>query len=186
MKTALRAEWTKVRTEPSTGWLLVATVGLTIALSAATASAMHYSVATPQDTTKLSLTGIELGQTVVAIIAVLAIAGEYSTGMIRVTLAAIPHRLTMLGAKTTLVGGLAAAAGVIAVPASLLIGRLILPGHGFTATHGYRLLHLADWSTLRAAGGSVLYLVLIALLSLGVATVVRDAAHGTGPSARFT
>src|SRR5882724_12448193 len=121
MKTALRAEWTKVRTEPSTGWLLVATVGLTIALSAATASAMHYSVATPQDTTKLSLTGIELGQTVVAIIAVLAIAGEYSTGMIRVTLAAVPHRLTMLGAKTTLVGGLAAAAGVIAVPASLLI-----------------------------------------------------------------
>ena len=65
-------------------------------------------------------------------------------------------------------------AGTVAVLGSLLAGRLILPGHGFTAAHGYPPLSLADGPTLRAAAGSVLYLALVALLSLGLATVVRD------------
>jgi ABC-2 type transport system permease protein len=69
-----------------------------------------------------------------------------------------------------------AAAGSVGVLGSLVAGRLILPGHGFTSANGYEPLSLADGPTLRAAVGSVLYLVLVALLSLGVATVVRDAA----------
>jgi hypothetical protein len=52
---------------------------------------------------------------------------------------------------------------------SMLAGRLILPGHGFAATRGHPLLSLGDGPVLRAAAGSVLYLALIALLSLGVA-----------------
>jgi ABC-2 type transport system permease protein len=63
---------------------------------------------------------------------------------------------------------------------SLLAGRLILPGRGFTPTHGYTPLSLADGSTLRAAAGSVIYLALIALLSLGVAAAVRDPATAIG------
>jgi len=63
---------------------------------------------------------------------------------------------------------------------ALLAGRLILPGHGFTAAHGYALLSLARGPTLRAAVGSVLYLALIALLSLGVATAVRSSAAAIG------
>jgi ABC-2 type transport system permease protein len=62
----------------------------------------------------------------------------------------------------------------------LLAGRLILPGHGFTSAHGYRALSLADGPTLRAAAGSVLYLALIALFSLGAATAVRDSAVAIG------
>ena len=62
----------------------------------------------------------------------------------------------------------------------MLAGRLILPGHGFTATRGYPPLSLADGPVLRAACGSVLYLALIALLSLGVATAVRDSAVAIG------
>jgi ABC-2 type transport system permease protein len=66
------------------------------------------------------------------------------------------------------------------VAGSLLAGRLLLPGHGFTAARGFPLLSLAHGPTLRAAAGSVLYLVLVALLSLGVATAVRESAVAIG------
>jgi ABC-2 type transport system permease protein len=174
----IHAEWTKLRTLASTGWLLAAVVALTVAVSAATAAA------TPDapglGLAKLSLTGIQAGQAVVAILAVLAISNEYSTGMIRVTLTAMPRRLSVLAAKAALVGGLVLAAGGVAVLGSVLAGRLILPGHGFTPANGYQLLSLGDGPVLRAACGSVLYLALIALLSLGIATAVREAAAAIG------
>jgi len=100
--------------------------------------------------------------------------------MIRVTLAATPRRLTMLAAKMAVVTGWTLAASVVAVAGSLLAGRLILPGRGIGPAHGYPALSLADGPVLRAAAGSVLYLVLIALLSLGVAAAVRDGAAAIG------
>jgi ABC-2 type transport system permease protein len=72
------------------------------------------------------------------------------------------------------------AAGAVAVAGSLLAGRLILPGHGFTTARGFPALSLADGLVLRATVGSVLYLVLVALLSLGVAALVREAAVAAG------
>ena len=181
MKQALHAEWTKLRTVAGTGWLLLVTIALSVALSAAVAAAVTCpSAGCNQDPAKLSLTGIELGQAVVAILAVLAISGEYSAGMIRVTFTAMPRRTTVLAAKAAVVSGLVLAAGTFAVLASMLAGRLILPGNGFTAAHGYQTLSLADGPVLRAATGSVLYLALIALLSLGVATAVRDSATAIG------
>ena len=177
----LHAEWTKLRTLPGTGWLLVAAAALTIAVSAAADAASTCAAAGCQaDPAKLSLTGVQVGQAVVAMIAVLAICGEYSSGMIRVTLTATPRRWSVLAAKASLVGGLALAAGTLAVLGSVLAGRLILPGRGFTLAHGYPPLSLADGPDLRAAGGSVLYLALIALVALGVATVVRDSAVAIG------
>jgi ABC-2 type transport system permease protein len=180
--TALHAEWTKLRTVAGPAWLLAATVVLTIAVSAAATAAVKCpsGIACPVDTTKLSLTGIQFGQAIVAILAVLAISNEYSTGMIRTTLVAMPHRSAVLAAKAVIVGGLVLAAGTIAVGGSLLAGRILLPGHGFTAARGFPLLSLGDGPTLRAAAGSVLYLALIALLSLGVATAVRDSAVAIG------
>jgi ABC-2 type transport system permease protein len=132
------------------------------------------------DLTKLSFSGTELGQAVVAIVGVLAITGEYSTGMIRTTLTAAPRRTVMLAAKAAVVTALVLAAGAVAVLGSLLAGRLILPGHGYSPAHGYLVLSLADGPVLRAASGSVLYLALIALLSLGIATAVRDTATAIG------
>ena len=120
------------------------------------------------DPARTSLTGIYLSQAIVAILAVLVISSEYSTGMIRITFAAIPRRITVLAAKAAILIGL------------VLAGRLILPGHGLTAAHGYPPLSLAAGPVLRAAAGSVLYLALIALLSLGVATAVRDPAAAIG------
>jgi ABC-2 type transport system permease protein len=181
MRGALRAEWTKLRTAPGTIWLLLAVVVLTVAVSAAaTAAAACPSGGCAVDPAKLSLTGINLGQAVVAVLAVLAISGEYSTGMIRVSLAAMPRRATMLAAKAAVVGGLVLMAGTLAVLGSLVAGRLALPGNGFTPAHGYPLLSLGDGPVLRAAAGSVLYLALIALLSLGAATALRDSAAAIG------
>jgi len=177
----LHAEWTKLRTLASTGWLLLAAAGLTVGLSAvADAAASCPAGGCQADPAKLSLAGVQAGQAVVAVIAVLAVSGEYSTGMIRITLTAMPRRLTVLTAKAALIAGLVLAASAVAVLACLLAGRLILPGHGFTAAHRYPPLSLGDGPVLRAACGSVLYLALIALLSLGVATAVREAAVAIG------
>jgi ABC-2 type transport system permease protein len=177
---ALHAEWTKARTAGGTIWLLLAIIAATVAVGGAVATATRCPAAgCGQDPAKISFSGIDLGQAVVAILAVLAISGEYGTGMILLTLTAIPRRTTMLAAKAAILTGLVMAAGTVAVLGSLLAGRLILPGHGFIPAHGYPL-SLADGPYLRAAAGSVLYLVLVGLLGLGIATAIRDSAVAIG------
>jgi ABC-2 type transport system permease protein len=185
LRDALRAEWAKARTLPGTPWLLAAIVAGTVAVSAAATAATRCpagpaGLTCPVDTAKLSLAGVQLGQALVAILAVLAVTGEYSTGMIRTTLAAAPRRVTMLAAKAAVVTGLVLAAGTVAVGGCLLAGRLVLPGHGFTPARGFPVLSLADGPVLRAAAGSVAYLALVALLALGAATVIRDSAVAIG------
>ena len=178
---ALRAEWTKLRTLSGTWWLLFAVIALTAAVGgAAAATATCPAAGCGQDPARIALSGVNLSQAVVAILAVLAISGEYSSGMITTTLTAMPRRLGVLFAKAVVVAGLALAAGAVGVLASVLAGRLLLPGHGFTPGHGYPPLSLASGADLRAAAGSVLYLALIALLALGVATAIRDSAVAIG------
>jgi ABC-2 type transport system permease protein len=178
----LHAEWTKLRTVSEPAWLLLGVVALTIAVSAAAVGATHcpQDLTCSVDTTKLSLTGIQFGQAVVAILAVLTIGNEYSSGMIRTTLAAVPNRPAVLTAKAILLAALVLAAGAVAVFGSVLAGHLILPSHGFTAARGFHPVWLSYGPTLRAACGSVLYLGLIALMSLGIAVIVRDSAVSIG------
>jgi ABC-2 type transport system permease protein len=181
---ALRAEWTKLRTIVGTWWLMAGAVALTVAASAGIAASTHVSPGGPggagQDPTKLALIGVDLGQAVVAVLAVLAVTDEYSAGMIRVTLAATPRRAMMLGAKAVNIAGLALLTGVPAVAGCLIAGRLLLPDAGLNPARGYALVSIAHGPTLRAAFGSVLYLGLITLLSLGIGTVIRDTAVSTG------
>jgi ABC-2 type transport system permease protein len=180
MTGALRAEWTKLRTVGSTPWLFIGAVALTVAVSAAVAAATHITSGGGQDPTRLSLSGIYLGQTVISVLAVLAISEEYGTGMIRSTFAAMPRRLVVLAAKAANVAGVVSVAGLVAVAGCLMAGRLLLPGDGLNPAHGYALVSIGHGPTLRAAIGSVLYLVLIALFSLGVATAIRDTAVSIG------
>ena len=181
MSTAVHAEWIKLRTAPGTGWLLAAVIAVTAALGTAADVTARCPVGGCQlDPAKTSLTGIYLGQAIVVVLAVTALSGEYGTGMIRVTFAAMPGRAVVLAAKAAVIAALVLAAGTVAVLGSVLAGRLILPGHGFTARHGYLLLSLAEGPVLRASIGSVLYLGLIALLSLGIAAAVRDTAAAIG------
>ena len=178
LRDALRAEWTKLRTVRSTGWLLACSAGLTIAVSALTASIVKCPASCGADTTKVALTGVMLGQAAVAVLAVLVMSGEYSTGMIRLTMSAMPRRSFLLAAKAIVLAGVVLAAGTAAVLGSLFASRLLLAANGYTPARGFVLLSLYHGPTLRAAAGSVLYLGLIALLSLGIATAVRDSGGG--------
>ncbi len=184
MRTAVHAEWTKLRTLPGTGWLLLAAAALTVAVGGLAANAVSCPAAGcpggAPDPAKVSLTGIDLGQAIVAILAVTAVSGEYGTGMIRVTLAATPRRWRVLAAKAAVVGAATLAAGAVAVLASVLAGGLLLARHGINPAHGYEALSLGHGQVLRAAAGSVLYLGLITLLSVGTAAAIRDSAVAIG------
>jgi ABC-2 type transport system permease protein len=92
----------------------------------------------------------------------------------------MPRRVTVLAAKAAILTGLILVTGTIAVLASLLAGRFILPGNGIGPSHGFPALSPGDGPVLRAALGSVLYLALIALLSLGAAAALREAAAAIG------
>lgn len=171
----LHAEWTKLRTVASSGWILLALAALTVVASGLAADVVKCPGSCSIDPAKISLTGVILGQAAAAGLAVLFVTGEYTTGMMRTTLAATPRRGMVLAAKAVVLSAVIAVAGLIGVLGSVLAGRLLLPGNGYTDAHGFAALSLSHGSTLRAAVGSVLYLVLIGLLSLGLGTALRSA-----------
>ncbi|MFD3583577.1 ABC transporter permease [Streptomyces sp. NPDC058683] len=181
MRRAGHAEWTKLRTDAANVRLLLGVIALTVAVGAGVASTSRCDAAgCGGDPARLCLTGVMVGQVAVAVVAVLMVGNEYGTGMMRTTLTAVPRRLTVLSAKAAVLTAVTLAAATVSVLGSLLIGRLAGPGRGFTQAHGYPALSLTDAATLRAAVGSVLYLVLIGLLSLGLALAVRSSATAIG------
>ncbi|MFI5801610.1 ABC transporter permease [Streptomyces sp. NPDC051561] len=181
LRYAGRAEWTKLRTDAANQWLLLAVVALTAGVGAAVAATARCdAVGCGADATRLALTGVLVGQVIVAVLAVLAVGNEYGTGMIRTTLAAVPHRPTVLLAKAAVLTAVTLLTGTLGVLAALLVAGPLQPGRGFTPAHGYAALSLTDPATLRAAAGTVLYLALIALLGLGTALLVRDSATAIG------
>ncbi|GAA3901475.1 ABC transporter permease [Actinoplanes auranticolor] len=169
MRRALHAEWTKLRTTPGTGLLLLtvvaATVGIGVLASAVTDCRAGGCTV---DLAKVSLTGVQLGQAVVAVLAVQVIGAEYSTGMIHLSLTAVPRRLTVLAAKALVLTAVVTTAAAAGVAGSLLAADRLLP------------LAVTDAAVLRAAAGSVLYLVLVGLLALGVTTAVRNPGAAAG------
>jgi ABC-2 type transport system permease protein len=178
---AARAEWIKIRTLPGSLWLLGALVVTTVAVGAAAAAAVRCpSGGCGLDPARTSLTGIYLSQVVASMVAVIAVSGEYSSGMIRTTFTAMPRRATVLAAKAAIITAITLPAGAVAVLGSLLTGRILLSSDGIGPAHGYPAITLASGPVLRAAIGSDLYLVLIALLSLGIATIVREPAPAIG------
>jgi ABC-2 type transport system permease protein len=177
VRRAIRAEWAKAWSDPATPWLLAALVVLTMAVSGVTiGTARCPAAACGQDPARLGLAGVYLGQAVAALAGVLVLGGEYATGMIHVTLTAIPRR-RLLVAKALVLTGPVLVASALALGAAVLASVIVLPGHGFTAGHGY---DLANWATARAWCCATVYLTLVAVLGLGVAAVVRDSAVATG------
>ncbi len=176
---ALHAEWTKFRTVTGPSWLLAGVVTLTVAVAVAAASvARCHSAGCGIDPATVSFTGIYPAQAVAAVAGVLALSNEYSTGIIKLSLTAMPRRLTWFFAKATVLTIPALIAAALAVAGAALAGRLILPGHGFTPAHGYPSLTSA--TDVRAAAGAVAYLTLIPVLSLGIAAAVRDSSAAMG------
>ncbi|GAA0232938.1 ABC transporter permease [Cryptosporangium japonicum] len=162
MTDVVRAEWTKLRTSPATVWAVLAVAVGTAALSALAVTTVRCPCA--GDPMTLTLVGVQLGQAVAAVFAAGVIGGEYATGMIGVTFAATPRRPAVLAAKALLVSGLVGGAGAVGVVAAWAAGHAALDT-GFAA---------------RPVFGSVLYLVLVALLGLGAATLTRSSAAAIG------
>ncbi|MFI5911996.1 ABC transporter permease [Dactylosporangium sp. NPDC051541] len=178
---AVRAEWTKATSTPGPVWLLVVTVAVTVGLGAVLAGVTKCGAAgCGVDVARVVFSGVYLGQAPVAVLAVLVVSGEFSTSLIRTTLAAMPRRSVVLVAKAVVLGVAVAAVAGVAVLGSVLVASIVLPGNGFTGEHGYVGGSVGGSGMVRAAVGTVGYLVLVALLSLGVAAVVRDSGGAIG------
>jgi ABC-2 type transport system permease protein len=140
-------------------------VPVTVAVSAGAAAG-----AAGPDLVHAGLLGVQAGQAVVAVWAVQTLAGEYGSGLAPATFTTLPRRLPVFAAKALLVLAGTAVAAILSVAASVLTARLLIDGYPGTGAG----------PLLRASGGSVLYLLTVALLGLGVAAAVRHAVAATG------
>lgn len=175
----LLAEWTKIRSVRSTVWTLILFVAVTVGLTAGLTALVVASWNRPGsargeariivDPVGFILgAGIGLGQLTICVLGVLLISGEYSTGVIRASLLAVPRRIPML-------------AGKIVVFAAMLIvlAELVAFGSFFA---GSALLHpkvpvaLADPGVARAVVGAGLYLTVLGVFALAIGGLIRHTA----------
>jgi ABC-2 type transport system permease protein len=174
---ALRAEWTKLWSLPSSTWSVLAIVGLTVLFTlflAAVASTDATRAGQGDDDVVVnSLRGVYLGQIAVVSFAVVAITSEFGTGMIRTTFAAMPNRGAALGAKVTVVSGVVLVAASVASVASFLVAQPLLHGGGFVPP-AYPLVSLGDASAVRAVAGTAAFMTVLALIGLGIGTLLRN------------
>ncbi|MFF7978575.1 ABC transporter permease [Streptomyces sp. NPDC007901] len=168
----VRSEWTKIRSVASTVWTLSLAVVVSVALGMLlSALANHQFGNMPVrerlsfDPTNISFAGMTLGQLAMIVFGVLVVSNEYSTGMIRTSLAAVPQRATFLFSKIAVAAGLALAVGMVTSFAAFFLGQAMLGSHR---------AYLGDPGVLRAVIGGGLYMTLIAVFSMGVAAMLRS------------
>lgn len=167
------AELTKFRSVRSSYWSLVVGFLTTVAIAGLVTFAVSNLVdemTTAErmsfDPTAVSLIGLSLGQLIIASIGIRAVTSEYSSGLIRTTLAAVPRRRSLLLAKATVVGGVAVAAGTVMSTTSFLLGQVLLGRADLGAS-------LGDPGVARALVGAGCYIGVVALVGLGLGTVIR-------------
>jgi ABC-2 type transport system permease protein len=171
---AVRAEWTKLRTVPSTAWSLVATVALVVGFGAMycllrVSRPPRGAALASFDPTSVSLAGISLAQIAVGVLGVLLVTGEYATGTVRTTFAAVPTRLPVLWGKAVAFAGTTLAVCVPAAFVAFGVGQSILSAEHLDTT-------LGQPGVARAVLGGALYLVAVGLLGLGLGALLRHTA----------
>jgi ABC-2 type transport system permease protein len=176
VRAALASEATKLRSVRSTVWTLVVAVIATVGIGAliTTARVSRWNELSPRerltlDPTTISLRGVFLAQLAIGVLGVLVISSEYTTGMIRTTFAAVPHRPLVLFAKAATFAVVAFVVATAACFAAFLIGQSILSAKHANVT-------LSDPGVLRAVVGAGTYLTLVGLLGLGLGTLLRRTA----------
>jgi ABC-2 type transport system permease protein len=177
----LRSEWIKLRSLRSTAWCyliaIVVTIGLALlvagvrslpdgGLTGDAARAVGVSAAT---------VGVNFSELVVAVLGALMITGEYGTGMIRSTFAAVPKRIPALLGKILVFGVVTFIVGLVSVAISFVLASLLLGSRGVQTDPGniHVLLPLIG-----AAG----YLALIGMMSLAIGAIIRSSAGGIAAS----
>ncbi|WP_063838078.1 ABC transporter permease [Streptomyces yangpuensis] len=168
----LTSEWTKIRTVASTSWTLavamIVTVGFGALISTAAKAGLDRMSALERaafDPTVVSFTGMQFGQLAMIVFGVMVVSTEYSTGMIRTSLAAVPARARFLFGKLTVATALALLVGLLTSFVSFFLGQAILGDHG---------TGLGTENVLRAVIGAGVYMALLALFSMGVAAMLRS------------
>ncbi|WP_330307352.1 MULTISPECIES: ABC transporter permease [unclassified Streptomyces] len=168
----LKSEWTKIRSVSSTVWTLslaaVVTIALGILISLLSRNEWDKLSAGDKlsfDPTFISFAGMSLGQLAMIVFGVLVVGNEYSTGMIRTSLAAVPQRGTFLFSKIAVAAGLALVVGMITSFIAFSLGQAMLGTHKAS---------IGDPGVLRAVIGGGLYMTLIAVFSMGVAAMLRS------------
>jgi ABC-2 type transport system permease protein len=172
----IRSEWIKLRTVRSS-WLVLAATVLGIAavgLLVSYVSNAHWSSMSASDRAAFNpinqdLIGVSLAQLTVGVLGVLAAAGEYTTGMIRGTFAAVPRRVPVLVAKAGVLAAVTFMVCLAAVLVTFLGGQALLGSHGIGIGHP---------EAVRAVIGSSLYLTVVAVLGIGLGFLIRSTAGG--------
>lgn len=176
----VRSEWIKLRSLRSTFWTLIAVVvivvGLAALLSAVVPKASALGAQVPPSqladfVTNTATSGLMFAQLVVAVLGVLVISGEFSTGMIRSSFAAVPRRFPVLAAKAIVLFLTSFIVGLVSIAISWAIAVPVLTGKGYKGD-------LFTQDTLWAILGAALYLGLVSVFALGVGTIVKSSAGG--------
>jgi ABC-2 type transport system permease protein len=175
----LRSEWIKLRSLRSTMWSYAIVVLISVGMAALMSSSLSFearpaALSEAEQASFLlqaSTFGIYFGQLVVAVLGVLVISGEYSTGMIKSTLTAAPRRLSTLWAKAAVLFTATYVVSLVGTLASFLVASPILAGKGI---HG----NLFDVDVIVPMLGGALYLALISVFALGIGAVLRSSAGG--------
>ncbi|GAB3153663.1 ABC transporter permease subunit [Micromonospora sonneratiae] len=170
----LTAEWTKIRTLRSTSWLLLLGCALCVGLAAL----FGFSFRTPSPTESAhfdplfaTFYSLTLGQLALVAFAVLAVGGEYGSGTIRTSLAAVPRRGVFYGGKVLVAALLVAGVSLVTVLVTFFVAQATLGPRGTTlGTDGVPQAIIGAW----------LYLTLICLFAMGVATMLRSSALSLG------
>ena len=172
----LHSEWTKLRSVRSAFWALTVTVVLGIGLGAVISAATAHSYAKfsvsqklSWDPTGVSGAGMAIAQLAIAVLGVLAISSEYSSGMIRTSLIAVPKRGRVLAAKSLVFAGVTFVVGEVTTFVAFFVGQALISGH---APHAA----LGDPGVARAVVGGGLYLAALAVLSVAAGALLRHPA----------
>ena len=167
----LRSEWEKLRSIRTTFWSLAIAVVAMVGISAIVAAVRTGSSGGGLDALSGTFTGVLLAQLAIGVLGVLTITSEYSTGMIRSTFTAAPQRRAVVAAKAGIIGLVAFVVGTVASFAAFFVSAAILSSHG---TH----LSLGSPGALRSVIGVGLYLGILAVLAVGLGTIIRSSAGG--------
>ncbi|MCU1513996.1 MAG: hypothetical protein JWO10_1086 [Microbacteriaceae bacterium] len=181
----LNSEFIKLRSLRSTLWCYLITVVVMIGLALLLAASSRAgagpggsgpggaAAALPGQAAWLQVTtpGIGLAQLVVAVLGALVITGEYGTGMIRSTFAAVPTRIPAIVAKAIVFGVTTFVVSLVALIAAALLTAPFMPDKGVTPDFGDPHVW---WALLGGAG----YLALVGLLSFSIGAIIRNSAGG--------
>jgi ABC-type transport system involved in multi-copper enzyme maturation permease subunit len=193
----VRSEFTKIRSVRSTYWTLLALVLACVGIgalfswgqtqrlthldagrnfrgahvppgvAAAVAAEIHRSAAS------ISLFGLLIGQLIIIVLGALTISSEYSTGMIRTSLTAMPRRGTVFAAKGVVFGAVALVTGLVTSFLAFFVGQAILSSQHVSTT-------LGQPEVLRTVIGGGLFLAVCGLLSYGLGAMLRHTAGAIG------